>query len=48
MDDLKLKRRSEEALTNKIRIVKTITNDMKRESGLEKCATIPLKKWQGS
>jgi hypothetical protein len=38
MDDLKLIRRSEEELTNEIKIVKTLINDMKM-----KCARICLK-----
>jgi len=36
MDDLKLIERREEELINQIRIVKTISNDIKMEFGLEK------------
>jgi hypothetical protein len=42
LDDLKLIGRSERELRNEIRIVKTISNDMKRGTGLEKCARVSL------
>jgi hypothetical protein len=44
MDDLTLIVRSEEELGIEINIVKTISNDMKMEFGLEKCARISLKR----
>jgi hypothetical protein len=43
MDHLKLIGRSEEELRNEIRIVKTISNDMKMGFGLGECARIYLK-----
>jgi predicted kinase len=43
MDDLKLKGRSEEELRNEIKIVKTFSDYIKMEFGLEKCARISLK-----
>jgi hypothetical protein len=39
MDDLKLIGR------NEIKIVNTFSNDIKMKFGFEKCARIPLKKW---
>jgi hypothetical protein len=42
-DDLKLTGRSEEELINEIKIVKTFSNNIKMEFGLEKCARISLK-----
>lgn len=44
MDDLKLLGKSEEELRDEIKIVKTFSNDIKMEFGLEKCARILLKK----
>jgi hypothetical protein len=44
MDDLKLTARSEEELGIEINIVKTISNGMKMEFGLEKCARISLQR----
>jgi hypothetical protein len=44
MDDLKLIARSEEELGTEINIVKTISNYIKMEFGLEKCARISLKR----
>jgi hypothetical protein len=43
MDDLKLTGRSEEELRNEIKIVKTFSDDIKMNFGLEKCARISLK-----
>jgi hypothetical protein len=43
MDDLKLVGRREEELRNKIKIVKTFSDDIKMKFGFEKCARIPLK-----
>jgi len=42
-DDLKLIGRSEEGFRNKIRIVKTISNNIKIEFGLQKCPRVSLK-----
>jgi hypothetical protein len=44
MDDLKLRGRNEEELTNEIKIVRTLSNDIKMEFGWEKCARICLKR----
>jgi hypothetical protein len=44
MDDLKLIVRSEEELGIEINVVKTISNDIKMEFGLEKCARTSLKR----
>jgi hypothetical protein len=44
MDDLTLIVRSEEELGIEINIVKTISNDIKMEYGLEKCARISLER----
>jgi hypothetical protein len=44
MDDLKLIARSGEELGIEINIVKTISNDIKMEFGLEKCARVSLKR----
>jgi hypothetical protein len=43
MDDLKLIERSEAELRKEMRIVKTINNDIKMESVLQKCASVSLK-----
>jgi hypothetical protein len=43
VDDLKLTGISEEELRNEIKIVKTISNDIKMEFGLGKYARISLK-----
>jgi hypothetical protein len=48
MDDLKMTVRGEEELRNEIRTVKTISNVIKMEFGLEKCARVSFKKWQSS
>jgi hypothetical protein len=40
MDNMKLTGKSEEELRNEIRIVKTISNDIKMECGLEKRARL--------
>jgi hypothetical protein len=42
-DDLKLIDSSEEGLGNEIRIVKTISSDIKMEFGMEKYARVSLK-----
>jgi hypothetical protein len=44
MDDLKLIGKNEEEMRSKIRIVKTFSNDVNMEFGLEKCAKISVKK----
>jgi hypothetical protein len=44
MDDLKLLRRRQDELENKISIVKAINKDISMNSGFEKCAKICLKK----
>jgi predicted Mrr-cat superfamily restriction endonuclease len=43
MKDLKLIGRNEEELRNEIRTLKTISNDIKMEHGLEKCTRVSLK-----
>jgi hypothetical protein len=43
MDDLKLVGRRVEELRNKIRIIKTLSDDIKTKLGLENCARISLK-----
>jgi hypothetical protein len=42
-DDLKLRRKSEDELREKIRIVQTISKDIEVNFGLEKCPRIYLK-----
>jgi hypothetical protein len=44
MDDLKLLRRNERDLQNKIKIVQAIRKDINMSSGLQKCARICLKR----
>jgi len=44
IDDLKLLRRNENDLKNKIKIVQTISKDIHMNFGLEKCARICLKR----
>jgi hypothetical protein len=44
VDDLKLLSRNENDLKNEIKIVQTISKDMKMKFGLEKCAGICLKR----
>jgi hypothetical protein len=43
LDDLKLKDRNEEELTNEIQIVRRISNGIKMKFGLEKIAKISFK-----
>jgi hypothetical protein len=43
MDDLKLIGRSEEELRHEIKLVKTISDDIKMKFGLQKCARFSLK-----
>jgi hypothetical protein len=43
MDDLKLIGRSEEELSNEIKIVKAFSNDIKMKFGLKRCARMFLK-----
>jgi plasmid rolling circle replication initiator protein Rep len=42
MDDLKLIAKSEEEVHRQIQTVKTFSDDIRMEFGLEKCATITL------
>jgi hypothetical protein len=44
MDDLKLIVKSEEELRKQIQTVKTCSNDIRTDCGLEKCAKITFKK----
>ena len=44
MDDLKLIAKSEEELQNQIQTVKTFSDDINMEFGLEKCAKITFKR----
>jgi hypothetical protein len=44
MDDLKLTARSEEELQRQIHTVKTFSDDIRMEFGLEKCAKITFKR----
>ena len=44
MDDMKLIAKSEEELRKQIQTVKTFSNDISMDSGLEKCAKITFKK----
>jgi hypothetical protein len=44
MDDLKLIAKSEEELQRKIQTVKTFSDDIHMEFGLEKCAKVTLKR----
>jgi hypothetical protein len=44
MDDLKLIAKSEEELQRQIQTVKTFSNDIHIQIGLEKCAKITLKR----
>ena len=43
MDDLKLIAKSEEELQKQIQTVKTLSDDINMEFGLEKCANITFK-----
>ena len=44
MDDLKLTAKSEEELRKQIQTVKTVSDDIHMDFGLEKCAKITFKK----